>query len=213
MMMLLMVMMMVRLLMMRMMVRTMMIMRRRRRRMMRMMIKMMMTTAGEGAAREGGRTHHRQELEREPLDRSISRRPPRGRAGAARPPRRQGHNQVSRLLRCDGWWACYHGHEGLTRPLLESGADPTIASRDSITPVVVAKQDPDHDCVFAEGRRECVAALEVRLHLALSPSLITRSRDQPAEAWGMVAGGGAGLPAVKGPAGGRAAGERRCGGG
>jgi hypothetical protein len=68
--------------------------------------------------------------------------------------------------------------------------------------------------ISAEGRRECVAALEVRSLSSLSPNLSTCSLNQLAEAClALVAGGGAGLPAVEGPAGGRPAGERRGGGG
>jgi hypothetical protein len=126
-------------------------------------------------------------------------------------------------------WACFKGQGGVARALLQSGADPTIAHNNGTTPVAVAKQAWGGDA--AEGRRECVAALEVRLHLALSPSLIIQSCGQhptsPAvilnipilvEAWALLswawwlAGGGALLPAVEGPAGGRPAGERRGGG-
>jgi hypothetical protein len=56
------------------------------------------------------------------------------------------------------------------RLLLEGGADPTIADNHGTTPMAIAKQDappPLHNypqpSVSAEGRRECVAALEVRL--------------------------------------------------
>jgi ankyrin repeat protein len=66
--------------------------------------------------------------------------------------------------------ACYKGHAGVVMALLEGGADPTIADADGVTPMAIAKQHPDdddeeekdeHDPVSAEGRRECVAALEV----------------------------------------------------
>jgi uncharacterized protein len=67
------------------------------------------------------------------------------------------------------WRACYRGHGGVVRALLEGGADPTIASNDGTTPTAIAKQVPDQDDstleedrVSAEGRRECVTALEVR---------------------------------------------------
>jgi ankyrin repeat protein len=56
------------------------------------------------------------------------------------------------------WWACYKGSAGVVRALLESGADATIASNAGTTPMAIAKHG-----VTAEGCRECVAALEVRL--------------------------------------------------
>jgi hypothetical protein len=51
------------------------------------------------------------------------------------------------------------------RELLERGADPTIADNKGITPMAIAKQDPPSSPpgITAEGRLECVAALEVRL--------------------------------------------------
>jgi hypothetical protein len=62
------------------------------------------------------------------------------------------------------WRACFFGHGAIVRGLLESGADPTIADNDGTTPMAIAKQPvgvpTDRS---AEGRRECVAALEVRL--------------------------------------------------
>jgi ankyrin repeat protein len=72
------------------------------------------------------------------------------------------------------WEACYRGHGRVARVLLESGADPTIADKDGTTPLAIAKQDPDHGRISAEGRRECVAALEVSLILAfyLQPPLL-----------------------------------------
>jgi ankyrin repeat protein len=101
-----------------------------------------------------------------------------------------GHLQVVRLLlghpsantminhRTSGggttlWWACYNGSGFCVEALLESGADPTIADDDGITPMAIAKQYVDGECnddgeISAEGRRECVAALEVRFHLPLS---------------------------------------------
>jgi uncharacterized protein len=60
------------------------------------------------------------------------------------------------------WWACHNGRVGAARMLLASGADPTIAADDGTTPMAVAKRDLDIGHVTAEGRRECVAALEVR---------------------------------------------------
>jgi hypothetical protein len=54
------------------------------------------------------------------------------------------------------------------RALLESGADPTIVTNLGITPMAMAKLKPDFEQIPAEGRRECVVALEVRLYLPLS---------------------------------------------
>jgi uncharacterized protein len=59
-------------------------------------------------------------------------------------------------------WACWGGRGAVVRALLESGADPTIADDDGMTPMAIAKQDPDDDDISAESRRECVAELEVR---------------------------------------------------
>jgi uncharacterized protein len=58
------------------------------------------------------------------------------------------------------WWACQNGRGGVVRALLQSGADPTIARFDGITPMAIAKEDRRFT---SAGRRECVAALEVRL--------------------------------------------------
>jgi ankyrin repeat protein len=68
------------------------------------------------------------------------------------------------------WAACQMGRGGVVRALLENGADPTIAHNDGTTPMAIAKQG--HTSVISvEGRRECVAALEVRLALHFpSPS-------------------------------------------
>jgi ankyrin repeat protein len=69
------------------------------------------------------------------------------------------------------WWACQMGRGGVVRALLGSGADLTVAKNDGTTPMAVAKQPaPLPDGATAEGRRECVAALEVRL-LSLCPLL------------------------------------------
>jgi ankyrin repeat protein len=57
------------------------------------------------------------------------------------------------------WHACYWGCWGAVRALLESGADPTIASNNGITPRATAS---------AEGRRKCVAALKVSFCVPLS---------------------------------------------
>jgi ankyrin repeat protein len=63
------------------------------------------------------------------------------------------------------WCACQMGRGGTARALLESGADPTIADDNGTTPTAIAKAaiPPHFRGVTAEGRRECVAALEVRL--------------------------------------------------
>jgi ankyrin repeat protein len=66
-------------------------------------------------------------------------------------------------------FACYYGCGGVVRVLLEHGADPTIANDDGETPMAVAKENPDMDIISAEGRLECVAALEVSLDF--SPSV------------------------------------------
>jgi hypothetical protein len=68
--------------------------------------------------------------------------------------------------------ACYWGREGAVRALLESGADPTVADEHGRTPMSTAKEDrlPVHTA--AEGRRECVAALEVSCSFG-SPSCST----------------------------------------
>jgi ankyrin repeat protein len=117
-----------------------------------------------------------------------------------------------------GWTAlssaCWKGHVGIVTALLESGADPTIAC-DGFTPMAIAKMASNDVRVSLEGRRECVAALEVRFPISLSHFLSTYSCDALAEAFGcclfvlgVVAGGGAGLPALEGTAGDRPAGER-----
>jgi ankyrin repeat protein len=54
------------------------------------------------------------------------------------------------------WRACYYGRGGVVGLLVKRGADPTIAN-----PMAIAKEAPP-EWVSAEGRRECVAALEVR---------------------------------------------------
>jgi ankyrin repeat protein len=65
------------------------------------------------------------------------------------------------------WGACYGGHGGILRALLESGADPTIAANDGTTPTAIGQavpdDDDDDDGTSTEGRRECVAELEVGL--------------------------------------------------
>jgi ankyrin repeat protein len=103
----------------------------------------------------------------------------------------------------DGWTALYRaccwGRGGVAMALLESGADPTIASNDGTTPMAIAKQD-HHLTKTAKGRRECVEALEVRCSHSPSPFL----SPLPAFFWGLclilmlvvAAGGGAGPPAA-----------------
>jgi ankyrin repeat protein len=65
---------------------------------------------------------------------------------------------------------CYYGHGAVARVLLESGADPTMA---------ISKQAPPGypASITAQGRRECVAALEVRLCSALPFPLRTLLRS------------------------------------
>jgi hypothetical protein len=60
--------------------------------------------------------------------------------------------------------ACFYGLGGIVRALLENGADPMIGDHNGITPMTVAKRDPPSfpPGITAEGRRECVVALEVR---------------------------------------------------
>jgi uncharacterized protein len=66
------------------------------------------------------------------------------------------------------WKACQGGHGGVARALLESGADPTIATIHGNTPMAIAKHAWRPEGATAEGRRECIAALEVR-PLSFSP--------------------------------------------
>jgi ankyrin repeat protein len=64
------------------------------------------------------------------------------------------------------WWACVYGRQGVVRALLESGADPTIATNSGNTPTAVAKNvDVYPEGATAQGRRECVAELEVSFSL------------------------------------------------
>jgi uncharacterized protein len=118
------------------------------------------------------------------------------------------------------WWACFKGFGAVARALLENGGDPAIAAHGGTTPMTVAKQQPPYPSISAEGRRECAAALEVRS----SVLLLSCSLQRPLSlmiwlrcgvlSWARwVTGGGAGIPAVEGPAGGRPAGERRGSGG
>jgi uncharacterized protein len=68
------------------------------------------------------------------------------------------------------WGACSMGRGGVVRALLDAGADPTIAHNDGTTPMATAKEVPQEDDdhrISAEGRRECVTALEVRCCLSL----------------------------------------------
>jgi ankyrin repeat protein len=70
--------------------------------------------------------------------------------------------------------ACFFGRGKVARALMESGANPTIATTEGgTTPVAVAKQTTHEGHVdigvSAEGRRECVVALEVRSCLLTSP--------------------------------------------
>jgi uncharacterized protein len=63
-------------------------------------------------------------------------------------------------------WACYRGRGMVARALLQSGADLTIAEQGGVTPMAIAKHYHALPHGRAEGRRECVAALEVRFCLA-----------------------------------------------
>jgi hypothetical protein len=112
------------------------------------------------------------------------------------------------------WNACQLGHGDVAGLLLEAGADPTIAdTHQGITPMAVAKEVPDENLIaheiFPEGRAACVAVLEVSICPPLSPAFLRHPllSDWLTEAWGvflcMMAGGGAELPPVEGPAGGR----------
>jgi uncharacterized protein len=66
--------------------------------------------------------------------------------------------------------ACFWGYGGIVNALLENGADPTIAANEGTTPMAIAKADPPA-FITIEGRRECVAALEVRLLSSSLPPL------------------------------------------
>jgi ankyrin repeat protein len=107
------------------------------------------------------------------------------------------------------WLACHWGRAGVVRALLDSGADFKISDIYGTSPIAIAKQAvapqaPQTDpqlIVSAEGRRDCVAALEVRFSSLSAPPPL-----RPAlliSCWlGHVAGGGAGLPPLEGPEGG-----------
>jgi ankyrin repeat protein len=62
------------------------------------------------------------------------------------------------------WYACYLGHGGVARLLLERGADPTMASNDGTTPMARAGQ-AHPDASRTQGRRESAKALKVRCSL------------------------------------------------
>jgi hypothetical protein len=119
----------------------------------------------------------------------------------------RGHLEVARVLlghrnanatinqrNCDGvtalWVACFWGRGVVARVLLENGADPTIGPNIYATPTAMARQEPEHGDISAEGRRECVAALEVRLiHCALAlPLVISCLKRAVFVVLGMVAG-------------------------
>jgi ankyrin repeat protein len=66
--------------------------------------------------------------------------------------------------------ACNYGRAEVVRALLESGADPTIASHRGDTPMDFAKgADPYPEGVTAADRQECVVALEVRFGTLIPP--------------------------------------------
>jgi hypothetical protein len=84
------------------------------------------------------------------------------------------------------WKACYFGHGGVARALLERGADPTIADSDGPTLMTIAKHDPPHHGISAEGRRECVTALEVsfcRPRSSLAPAFVTSLLSRRVLSW------------------------------
>jgi hypothetical protein len=85
------------------------------------------------------------------------------------------------------WWACCMGRGGVARALLESGADPTIFDEDGTTTMAIAKQDHYHDAT-AEGRRECVAELEVSFCLPLPLSLSIQASGRLADGPGCCFG-------------------------
>jgi hypothetical protein len=95
-------------------------------------------------------------------------------------------------------YACEDGYVEIVRLLLKHGADFTIASNDGVTPTAM------------KTRRECKAALKVRAPVPVYPpclwSLLSWALTHVGVAAGggeaEKAGGGAGLPPVKGPAGG-----------
>jgi ankyrin repeat protein len=70
--------------------------------------------------------------------------------------------------------ACFFGQGGKVRALLESEADPAIATEPAIatqhgiTPRAIAEQ-PFPDETLTEGRRDCVAALKVRSCFTFPP--------------------------------------------
>jgi hypothetical protein len=71
------------------------------------------------------------------------------------------------------WLACRYGRGGVLRALLESGADPTIATNNGTTPMAGAKDGGYYpEGVTAADRWECVAALEVSCRLLLSSASI-----------------------------------------
>jgi hypothetical protein len=87
------------------------------------------------------------------------------------------------------WSACFYGRGGVVSALLESGADPTVSVQGVVTPMTVAKHEGElPEGVTAEGRRECVAALEVSLCRPLPSASILMS--SLAEAWGVWLGRG-----------------------
>jgi hypothetical protein len=61
------------------------------------------------------------------------------------------------------YFASYWGHWEVVWALLESGTDHTIPDRYGITPMALAKQEPEREDISVEGRRVCISALEVRL--------------------------------------------------
>jgi ankyrin repeat protein len=64
------------------------------------------------------------------------------------------------------WFACHNVHGGAARALLENGADPTISDGSGTTPMAIAKLKSGSPYVSADGLRDCIAALEVRVYPA-----------------------------------------------
>jgi uncharacterized protein len=61
------------------------------------------------------------------------------------------------------WVACHNGRGGVVKALLEGGADPTTPNHQGVTPVATARRGMREASSVDEGRRQCRAALKVRL--------------------------------------------------
>jgi hypothetical protein len=126
------------------------------------------------------------------------------------------------------WRACFWGRWGVGRALLESGADPAIASNDGTTPTTIAKQAPPYSSICPRGRRWCAALLEVStwgVYLVVTGVSFSTSSEARRERISSslpplstcfshrVAEGDDNLPVVQGSARRRRARKRRGGGG